>query len=188
MEFFGGTVNVKWLSVLFVGDDAIDTDEGYQGKLQFVYIMLGAKGDTGCEMDSKTGGNLDSMPRSHPELASVTIIGGGGTASNGALMRLREGTGGKFANLVLAHGRERAVRIDQCGSVALTQAVPSVSAPLAGSGADAPSALDRSSYLFFSSKNVVAPLHAAHADGAIRNDCDSTSLLANQTDADFAGA
>jgi hypothetical protein len=33
-EFFGGTVNVKYLSVLFAGDDGFDTDQGYIGKGQ----------------------------------------------------------------------------------------------------------------------------------------------------------
>lgn len=27
-EYFGGPVNLKFISVRFVGDDAIDTDEG----------------------------------------------------------------------------------------------------------------------------------------------------------------
>merc|ERR1711988_467900 len=31
VEFFGGTVNAKYVSVLFAGDDAFDTDLGYQG-------------------------------------------------------------------------------------------------------------------------------------------------------------
>ena len=46
-EFFGGTVNAKYISVLFVGDDAIDTDLGYQGKIQFAYVMIGASGHHG---------------------------------------------------------------------------------------------------------------------------------------------
>ena len=41
-RFFGGTVNVKYLSVLFGGDDSFDSDEGYQGTGQFLFTMLGA--------------------------------------------------------------------------------------------------------------------------------------------------
>jgi hypothetical protein len=33
-EFFGGSVNAKYLSTLYAGDDAFDTDLGYNGKLQ----------------------------------------------------------------------------------------------------------------------------------------------------------
>jgi len=39
-EFFGGAVNGRWLSALFVNDDAFDTDKGYQGKLQFLFAMV----------------------------------------------------------------------------------------------------------------------------------------------------
>lgn len=41
VEMFVGTFNVKFLSVLFVGDDSVDTDEGYEGKIQFAYVMIG---------------------------------------------------------------------------------------------------------------------------------------------------
>ena len=48
-RFFGGTVNVKYLSVLFCGDDSFDTDQGYQGKGQFLFTMLGSAGDHGTD-------------------------------------------------------------------------------------------------------------------------------------------
>jgi len=38
-------VNVKYLSVLFVADDAFDTDQGYIGKGQFLFVMEGLSGD-----------------------------------------------------------------------------------------------------------------------------------------------
>ena len=46
IEFFGGTVNVKYLSVVFSGDDAIDTDQGYQGKIQFAFVIADRDGHT----------------------------------------------------------------------------------------------------------------------------------------------
>lgn len=39
-EFFGGTVNGKYLSAIYCGDDAFDTDEGYQGSLQLVFVCI----------------------------------------------------------------------------------------------------------------------------------------------------
>jgi len=44
LEFFGGAVNGKWLSALFVDDDAFDTDEGYQG----VLVRPGRQGRGSC--------------------------------------------------------------------------------------------------------------------------------------------
>ena len=123
-EWFGGTVNAKYLSVLFGKDDSFDTDEGYQGKAQFLFTMLGNAGNHGTEMDSKTNSNYDSMPRSHPAFYSMTIIGGGSSGRGGGLMRLREGTGGKFGNVILANPTDIGLRIGDCGSEAVSQTLP----------------------------------------------------------------
>jgi hypothetical protein len=114
-EFFGGTVNVKYLSVLFAGDDAFDTDDGYVGKGQFLFAMLGAVGNHGAEMDSRYG----STPRSHPAFYGMTLVGAGAlsTRPGNAMMRLREGTGGKFGNLILANvATHPGIRIDTCSN------------------------------------------------------------------------
>eukprot|EP00954_Amorphochlora_amoebiformis_P020481 1339673-Amorphochlora_amoeboformis.AAC.1 len=49
-EFFGGTVNARWLSsiynkgesntLLLSEDDAFDVDEGYQGSMQFLFGLV----------------------------------------------------------------------------------------------------------------------------------------------------
>lgn len=39
IEWFGGTVNGKYLAVFFVGDDAFDLDEGYTGTNQFLFAI-----------------------------------------------------------------------------------------------------------------------------------------------------
>merc|ERR1712167_378800 len=57
---------------VFVGDDSFDTDKGYQGKMQYLFTMLGKAGHHGCEMDEDT------------------------------MMKLHEGTAGAFGNMVLA--------------------------------------------------------------------------------------
>merc|ERR1719197_1969745 len=150
-EFFGGTVNVKYLSVLFVGDDSFDTDEGYQGQGQFLFAMLGAAGNHGTEMDSKTNSNFDSMPRSHPAFYSMTIIGGGSAGRGGGLMRLREGTGGKFGNVILTNPTDIGLRIGDCGSEAVTQTLPASSTSLGMAGNSA-----SSGYLYFSANNIIS--------------------------------
>ncbi|GAB5360413.1 hypothetical protein AAMO2058_000625800 [Amorphochlora amoebiformis] len=117
-EFFGGNVNARYLSALFVGDDAFDTDQGYQGKMQFLFAMIGENGQHATEMDSKTGGNIDSQPRSFPQVYGATFVGGApdNLKGNDALMRLREGTGGRFGNLILTNAARFGVRNLDCGS------------------------------------------------------------------------
>ncbi|MEA3286861.1 MAG: hypothetical protein U9Q77_05755, partial [Candidatus Marinimicrobia bacterium] len=81
-EMFGGTVDLKYCNVLFVGDDAFDVDEGYQGRGQFLFAMVGADaGNRAHEMDSKTNGDLNSTPRSHPVWYNVTLVGSGSTTA-----------------------------------------------------------------------------------------------------------
>jgi hypothetical protein len=167
-QFFGGTVNVKYLSVLFVGDDAFDSDEGYQGKGQFLFAMTGAQGNHGTEMDSKTNGNFDSMPRSHPAFYSMTIIGGGAGGRGGGLMRLREGTGGKFGNVILTNPTDIGVRIGDCGSEPVSQSLPPSGTSLGMSGEAA-----SSGYLYFSSNNIVSG-----AITPLRMDCTGKALTA----------
>jgi len=121
-EMFGGTVNLKRCSAIFVGDDAFDTDEGYQGKMQFLFCLVGAGGHHCTEMDSK----MDKQPRSFPQMYGATFIGGGPNNIKGqdAIMRLREGTGGEFVNLVLAQGSDKGMKINTCGTELISQVNP----------------------------------------------------------------
>jgi hypothetical protein len=145
-ELFGGNVNIKNLSVLFAGDDAFDTDDGYVGKGQFVFALFGAVGNHGAEMDSRYG----DLPRTHPASYSMTAVGAGAlsTRAGNAMMRLREGTGGKFGNLILAHvAAHPGIRIDTCSNA--SSAAPSIVSVLPASSVS----LD--TYLFFSSNNII---------------------------------
>ena len=134
-------MNVRYLSVLFGGDDSFDTDMGYQGKGQYLFTMLGSQGDHGTEMDSQAGSDHDAQPRSHPAFYSMTIIGGGASGRTGELMHLNDGTGGSFGNLILTNPSDNGVKFDDCGSqVLITQTVQSASA---------------TNYLYFSDKNII---------------------------------
>ena len=117
-EMFGGTVDLKYCSVIAVGDDSFDTDAGYQGRGQFLLVVRADDSDKGHEMDSKTNGDLDSQPRSHPHFANVTVISS--VAHGEDALRLREGTGGDFRNYII-HGANDGVRNDDNGSELVTQ-------------------------------------------------------------------
>jgi len=122
-EMFGGTVDLTYCSVLFVGDDSFDTDEGYQGRGQFLFAMIGEEdGNRAHEMDNKTNNDLDSQPRSHPRFANVTVVGSGtdAAADNDNMLRLREGTGGDFRNYIVVEGKEYGLRNSDNGSEVVT--------------------------------------------------------------------
>ncbi|MEM9888247.1 MAG: T9SS type A sorting domain-containing protein [Bacteroidota bacterium] len=101
IEFFGGTVSLKFASVSFCGDDSYDWDLGYRGKGQFWLALLGDDdGDNGGELD---GANPDDgEPTSNPTIYNATFIGAGcnSTASNSNAVLLRDGTAGTIANSI----------------------------------------------------------------------------------------
>lgn len=91
VEFFGGTVNTKFMVVTYVGDDMFDFDEGYNGIGQFWFGIFdddGSGGD-GMECDGDLSSTSDggfvngaALPVTYPTLYNVTMIGG--TGSGGA--------------------------------------------------------------------------------------------------------
>lgn len=113
-EWFGGTVNTKYLISSFNDDDNFDWDEGYRGKGQF-WFAIGAtdKGNQAMEMDGGTSPE-DGTPYAIPEIYNVTLIGSGATSSNSLSSGLifRDNTGGKFTNAIIHDYRNYAVRIE----------------------------------------------------------------------------
>ena len=62
VEFFGGSVSAKHLVLTSIQDDSVDWDNGYNGKLQYVYIEHAADGsdaNRGIEGDGDGGNGLE---------------------------------------------------------------------------------------------------------------------------------
>ena len=98
IEFFGGTVNANYISVINAEDDSVDWTEGYSGTLTNVYIANRASDDKAIEAD---GYNTDFSNAtgvfSKPNVNNLTIVGEGSGSSSEAI-RLRAGTQGIFTN------------------------------------------------------------------------------------------
>ncbi len=111
IEFFGGTVNVSYISMIGCEDDSIDWTEGYTGTITNAYVEHLASHDKGIEAD---GYNTDFSNEggyfSKPTVNNLTIIGLGSTTGNEAI-RLRAGTQGIFNN-VLIQGFEEGFDLD----------------------------------------------------------------------------
>lgn len=103
IEFFGGTVNVSYASVINAQDDSLDWTEGYTGTITDAYVKHGADHDKGIEADgfnTDIGNNSNPIYFSSPTVTNLTIIGlGSGTSSEA--IRLRAGTRAIFNNVVL---------------------------------------------------------------------------------------
>lgn len=114
VEFFGGTVNTRFMISSFNDDDNFDWDEGFRGKGQF-WFAIGAsdKGNQAMEMDGGTTPE-DGQPYAMPELYNLTLIGSGATSTNTGSNGLifRDNSGGKLYNSIIHDYRTYAVRIE----------------------------------------------------------------------------
>ncbi|WP_437476709.1 hypothetical protein WME75_26870 [Sorangium sp. So ce1014] len=76
-EFFGGTVNAKHLICAQNGDDGIDWDLGYVGKLQFIAVQQDpsvADDTNGFEGDNDADSSINT-PVSEPTIYNATLCG-----------------------------------------------------------------------------------------------------------------
>jgi len=115
VEFFGGTVNIDFISVVGAEDDSVDWTEGYRGTLTNVYVeqLASADGDSGFEMDGfNTDFSLeDTSLLSRPTVTNVSIVGNN---DNSRAFRVRAGSGGIFTNVTITNtGRGVVVEDDE---------------------------------------------------------------------------
>ncbi|MDR1091079.1 MAG: hypothetical protein LBL79_08390 [Prevotella sp.] len=85
-EWFGGTVNAKYLVAYHGWDDDFDTDNGYSGKLQFLLGIRNPKIadqslSNGFESDNNANGTTDA-PYTTAVFSNVTLIGPIGQATD----------------------------------------------------------------------------------------------------------
>ena len=99
-EFFGGTVNAKYLIASFCGDDAFDYDEGYRGMGQFWAGIQDNQG--GSLMLEANGGSFpeNGRPLSTPLLYNLTLVGSG-VDNDRFLAVYSRNAGGWLANSIL---------------------------------------------------------------------------------------
>lgn len=90
IEFFGGTVNVSNLLVWNAGDDAIDTDQAFNGSLTNFVVVCGAETDHALEIDGPEGTYIAGHT-----LSNGSIKG----ADNSELGDFRASAVGSFSNI-----------------------------------------------------------------------------------------
>ncbi len=113
-EFFGGTVNAKYLVSYRGGDDDFDTDNGFSGNVQFGLILRGpAEADksdasNGFESDNDANGSSNS-PLTSAKFSNITILGPYATKTQTGVnpnhkygLRLRRNTHLNLYNSIIA--------------------------------------------------------------------------------------
>lgn len=120
VEWFGGTVNAKYLVLTGNDDDSIDYDEGYQGNIQYAIIRMdpvkaaptGSNDPRGIEANSSDD---EFVPETNAALANVLVIGGpinnvAGSEQPG--MRLRGALTTAIYNTAVSGFDDGCIRID----------------------------------------------------------------------------
>ncbi len=120
-EFFGGTVNTKYLVSAFCDDDTFDVDMGYRGKNQFWFgIQAPDARNYGMELNSQINEIVTTerlLPQSDFQVYNMTLIGSGTGnklttgGRNGALI-LRPFAGPKIYNSIFTDFNERGIELD----------------------------------------------------------------------------
>lgn len=107
IEFFGGTVDVKYAVLSCIADDSLDTDFGYVGRIQHLVAVAcseaGETGDpSGTENDNLKDNNA-ATPVSKPVVSNATFIGRAAKSSNMFGVVLRRGTAMEIHNSIVTN-------------------------------------------------------------------------------------
>ena len=112
IEWFGGTVNSRYLVLTGNDDDSIDQDSGYAGNLQFAIVTQRADGgDHIVEYDSNDK-PLGALPRSDSRLANFTFLGRRSSA-----ILVRGGGDIRLANGLVVNPNNTCLDIDDAPTV-----------------------------------------------------------------------
>lgn len=104
IEFFGGNVDLKYAIVTNPGDDGVDWDEGYRGRMQFIVVEMETPNSDDPRAFEWDGLKADhnAQPLAHVVMSNATIYQTG-TQANVAGAKIRRGAGADLFN-ILASG------------------------------------------------------------------------------------
>ena len=113
MEFFGGSVNMKYVVAVGADDDSIDVDSGARANMQYVVAVQRSEGgDNIIELDSpnEAATNSAAIPQTILNVANFTFIQRASTATQS--IRARGGAKMNLVNGVISADGDPCLRID----------------------------------------------------------------------------
>lgn len=112
IEFFGGTVNLKYAIVTGAGDDSFDWTDGWIGNGQFwIAQQTSAAGDKGIEADNLSS-TPDATPFSNPILSNITLIGAEDGDGENKGIEFRAGTKVSMYNTIIKAFPGKGIEVD----------------------------------------------------------------------------
>jgi hypothetical protein len=153
MEWFGGTVDGKYLVMSGAADDSVDWTFGWNGRLQFVAVLQrGDDADNAIEADNNEFNN-NVGPRSNPQIYNITICGDptgiGSEVQRGG--NLRRGTAFTIRNFLIT-GMRQGFQIETTNTATTGQVDNGTSQMGAGA-----------SWANLNAQGVVTPAQAMHS-------------------------
>lgn len=117
IEIWGGTVNLKYFSIWNIGDDSLDIDQGYRGKIQYGFIVQGYSldasqgsgvGDNAIETDGAE--DSDWQPVTTTTMYNMTVVGQ--PVDGDGLTAWRDNARVQYRQSIFMDGGEKVVRPD----------------------------------------------------------------------------
>lgn len=102
-EWFGGTVDAKYLVSARNGDDSFDIDQGFSGRLQYLLaFQTPGRGDRTAEHDggSDSFAGEDATPFADPQIYNATYVGSGQDGDSDIALKLRDNFAGNYFNSI----------------------------------------------------------------------------------------
>jgi len=105
IEIFGGTVNLKNVTIAFADDDGLDFDQGWTGKIQNAFVIQASdNGGSGGEWDGADTPE-DGTPFGAPTIYNLTMIGNAPAGDDNLLINYRANGGGKVYNSIFTESQ-----------------------------------------------------------------------------------
>lgn len=124
IEWFGGTVNGRYIVITGADDDSLDTDTGYSGSNQFVLAVQSERGGNRVIEASNLGGVVRT-PVSQPRIQNFTFIHRANATANDDALVFNTGTAFVLANgIVRSAGTAGAcLDVDDAGTAPFIRSV-----------------------------------------------------------------
>lgn len=101
IEWFGGTVNQRYVMINGAQDDSLDMDLGFSGTIQNALALQStARGNRTIEADNN-GDGFGLEPITSPNIANTLLLGAGSAQQGSTGMLAREGFAGDLENTIV---------------------------------------------------------------------------------------